>query len=256
MLSRKELDGYRKITGFNLGQVEKDYLQHIVLLLLSRSVGDELVFKGGTCLQKVFGLNRFSEDLDFTQCGSVNFEDLSSSIARGLRGFGYSSSLKIKKKKIAIGFNIKVQGPLYQGTERSVCSLHMEFSLREDVLFEPEFKTLHPIYEDLPAYSTLVMNPKELLAEKVRALLTRNRARDLYDIYFLLKKNTALEKDVMDKKMQYYKRTTDLNKISEAIQAREATWEREIPQLTPLIYDFRDVKKFILDEVKRSYESG
>ena len=66
MLSRKNLESMRSVLGYNLGQVESDYLQHILLLLLSRRAGNWLVFKGGTALQKAYGLNRFSDDLDFT----------------------------------------------------------------------------------------------------------------------------------------------------------------------------------------------
>jgi predicted nucleotidyltransferase component of viral defense system len=66
MLTKEELRTYEKTVGFNLWQVEKDYLQHLVLLFLYSRIKNEPVFKGGTALQKVFGLNRFSIDLDFS----------------------------------------------------------------------------------------------------------------------------------------------------------------------------------------------
>ncbi len=66
MLSRKNLESMKSVLGYNLGQAESDYLQHILLLFLSRRSGNWLVIKGGTTLQKAHGLNRFSDDLDFT----------------------------------------------------------------------------------------------------------------------------------------------------------------------------------------------
>ncbi len=66
MMSRKNLESMQSVLGYNLGQVESDYLQHILLLFLSRRAGNWLVIKGGTALQKAYGLNRFSDDLDFT----------------------------------------------------------------------------------------------------------------------------------------------------------------------------------------------
>ena len=63
MISKEDLKQYSKIIGFNLGQTETDYLQHLFLLLMSRHLYGELVFKGGTALQKAYGLNRFSVDL-------------------------------------------------------------------------------------------------------------------------------------------------------------------------------------------------
>ena len=65
-MNRDELRKYIGITGYSLGHVEKDYFQHIILGALSRNFGETLVFKGGTALQKLGVINRFSEDLDFT----------------------------------------------------------------------------------------------------------------------------------------------------------------------------------------------
>lgn len=74
MLSRAELEKFMSVLGFNIWQVERDYLQHLFLMLLSRHAGNELVFKGGTSLQKVYGLNRFSIDIDFTQNSDLDIE--------------------------------------------------------------------------------------------------------------------------------------------------------------------------------------
>ncbi len=67
MISRKELQEYAQIKKLNLGQAEKEYFQNIVLFILYEQFGKELVFKGGTALSKAYGLERFSEDLDFTR---------------------------------------------------------------------------------------------------------------------------------------------------------------------------------------------
>src|SRR6266545_7444269 len=60
-------------TGFVPRLIEKDYFCTVLLAFLSETAGDELVFKGGTCLAKVHAaLYRLSEDLDFTIPVSVN----------------------------------------------------------------------------------------------------------------------------------------------------------------------------------------
>jgi len=73
-MNREELRRYVGVTRFSLGQVEKDYFQHIVLGAISRRMAGLLVFKGGTALQKMGLLTRFSEDLDFTITGEVTLE--------------------------------------------------------------------------------------------------------------------------------------------------------------------------------------
>lgn len=77
MISRQQLHSYTNLLGYSLGQVEKDYLQHLFLFYLYSEVSTEFVFKGGTSLQKCFGLDRFSEDLDFTYQGEQHKVDSS-----------------------------------------------------------------------------------------------------------------------------------------------------------------------------------
>jgi predicted nucleotidyltransferase component of viral defense system len=46
--------------------VLQELMQHYVLAALSRAgLFDKAMFHGGTCLRIVYGMNRFSEDLDF-----------------------------------------------------------------------------------------------------------------------------------------------------------------------------------------------
>lgn len=53
--------------GFAARLIEKDYFCTVLLAYLSAAAGDDLVFKGGTCLTKVHSeLYRLSEDLDYT----------------------------------------------------------------------------------------------------------------------------------------------------------------------------------------------
>jgi hypothetical protein len=54
-------------SGFAARLIEKDYFCTLLLAYLSTAAGEDLVFKGGTCLAKVHAeLYRLIEDLDFT----------------------------------------------------------------------------------------------------------------------------------------------------------------------------------------------
>jgi len=53
-------------TAFAARLIEKDYFCTVLLAYLTRAAGQDLVFKGGTCLAKVHAeMHRLSEDLDF-----------------------------------------------------------------------------------------------------------------------------------------------------------------------------------------------
>ena len=48
-------------------QLEKDYLLNLILKIFSTTtLSEHAVFKGGTAINYFYGLDRFSEDLDFT----------------------------------------------------------------------------------------------------------------------------------------------------------------------------------------------
>jgi predicted nucleotidyltransferase component of viral defense system len=85
-----------------------------------------LVFKGGTALQKAYALSRFSIDLDFT-LKDVNFDSqtLFKKIVSYLNSFGLKTETIKLKKKVSEIFILKIQGPLYDGTERSLSSLRI-----------------------------------------------------------------------------------------------------------------------------------
>lgn len=76
----------------------REILQQIALLGLWRSkFFDKAAFYGGTALRILYGLDRYSEDLDFSLLSSTKQFDLSS----------YSSALK--KELAAFGFEVRVE---------------------------------------------------------------------------------------------------------------------------------------------------
>jgi len=81
-MNREELKKYVGTTAFSLGHVEKDYIQHIVLGSLSRNWSGYLVFKGGTALQKIGLVNRFSEVMDFTEKKDILPEKLADAVVK------------------------------------------------------------------------------------------------------------------------------------------------------------------------------
>ncbi|MEW5936625.1 MAG: nucleotidyl transferase AbiEii/AbiGii toxin family protein [Candidatus Thermoplasmatota archaeon] len=251
MLSRGDLERLRSVLGYTLGQVEKDYIQHMFLLHLYKDIKDELVFKGGTCLQKIYGLGRFSEDLDFTVNGPVDIEKSLARTRQGMSRFGCLAEIANRSEDdIRISVRIKTRGPLYDGTELSQCSLRLEASKREKVLLPPVIKTISPVYEDMPFYSLPTMDLEEILAEKVRGLLTRDRARDAYDLYYLVKKGVSVRRDIIEKKLEYYGLSFDIAEVVRSISGKRKVWVSELKPLITHLPNFEEVEKTILDKVR------
>ncbi|MEM3368722.1 MAG: nucleotidyl transferase AbiEii/AbiGii toxin family protein [Thermoproteota archaeon] len=246
MLDKRQIQELTKVSGFSLWQTEKDYLQHVFLLFLSIESKRELIFKGGTALQKVYGLNRFSLDLDFTSTNGKE-EEIVNKIAKDIKDFGYETevSKNVQYKEESKSLTLKIKGPLYDGTEKSITSLRIEISHRRDLQLEPETKEIVPIYPDIRPYIVLVMRLEEILAEKIRAIYKRGRARDLYDLWFLIRKNTKYDTKLINKKLEYYKLTYNKQELKKKIQEIEKIWVQELKPITTFTPQFQTILKDI-----------
>lgn len=165
--------------------IERDYIQTVFLYELYKQ-SNNFFFKGGTCLRMGYKLNRYSEDLDF------NYNDppengikvLNGASAR-LNDFGMES--QIKKVDISpSGFTTKLRykGPLYNGTERSLGAITIDVNCRKEHV-KTTTQLYNPVYDDCPSFVMRCLTLDHLFAEKIRALLIRNKPRDLYDVWFL-----------------------------------------------------------------------
>jgi len=233
-MNRTALLQQSRSLGWTLGSIEKDYLQHILLRAIAGRCGPALVFKGGTALQKVWGLPRFSEDLDFTNVGT---EDPLSFVEPALRGFQhYGHKARIAKERRGASSwscQVSVEGPLFQGLNRSRCFIRIELSLREKTLLEPAVQEIIPRYSNLPPYLVTVMAPAEMLAEKVRTLYGREKARDLYDLAFLLNRGTIPSRKLIDHKLALYKLAFNARDFHVRVALVAQQWQEELERLLP-----------------------
>lgn len=245
MLNKEELKDISRATRLKLHQQEKHYIQTIVLNSIYSSLSNELVFKGGTALFFCFGLNRFSEDLDFTMQKEINIEKLKERIKKDLELWGIKNKIsEVKENKISVSFKIGAEGPLYS-KEIERCFVNIEISKREEVE-NFEVKEIKTIYPDIFPFTICIMKKEEVLAEKIRTILTRNYVRDLYDFYFLIKQNTRVDFELVNKKLFYYNKKFDKHEFLKKIDEMEEIWESELkPFIIGNFPQFLEVKKTI-----------
>lgn len=248
MLNRNDLNKYGP-PGFHLSQKEKDYVQHWILYYLSQS-GFKGIFKGGTALQKAYNLPRYSEDLDFTLNNSE--EPNLESLKAFLESAGFSGiSWKKETKNLSSTIKIRFQGPLYSGSEISEGTIVLDFSNREKTLKKTIPQIITPPYPDLLPYSCNVMDKSEMSAEKIRAILSRSSARDLFDLYFLLHQKITIDKKILEQKLSYYELKFNYADFEEKIRKLKKIWKTEIASLTVNFLEYDFVSEFILSELKK-----
>jgi predicted nucleotidyltransferase component of viral defense system len=192
-------------TGFAARLIEKDYFSSVLLEYLA-SASKDLVFKGGTCLAKVYaGFYRLSEDLDFVISMSTNAKRTDRSKQAGaLKPVMANMAAQLpafRMIKPLTGANnstqyIAVAGYMSLISGRSE-TMKIEVGLREPLLTPAKTELANAILLN-PVSDRTLINPislrciskMEAFAEKFRAALTRRDVaiRDFYDIDYASKK--------------------------------------------------------------------
>ena len=248
MITKSELFDTARLKGIdNKGYAEKDYLLELVLFSLSKNMKDELIFKGGTALYKFFKLDRFSEDLDFSGVKEIDIGGLMKKVMNDLSKFNVESEIsKIKEPFNSVLITLRIKGQLYDGNSRTVSNIRIDINKKSKVELEPLRLKFASLYRDIPSFYVLVMQEKEILAEKIRALMTRDKARDLYDAFELIMNKIEIDKKLIEKKLRYYNLKFSKGELSKSIDEKEKLWGVELKPLLVELPDFAEVKKKIL----------
>ncbi len=252
MLTKSELDKVAKFKKLSSINAEKDYLQELVLFSLYSNVGKELIFKGGTCLYKLYKLNRFSEDLDFTLVKKVDIKEIANKITSDLFLLNIKSRIKeIKEFKNEINVRLLLNGPLYRGSKQTQCFIPLNISSKERILLDANKESIISLYREIPNFELFVMKEKEILAEKVRAIFTREKPRDIYDLWFLItKKNIAFDLELINKKLALYNSRFNFREFKNRIRRMKGLWESDLKNLIiGELDDFDKIKREIFGKI-------
>jgi len=243
MLTRRQLRNLSLKQGVGLYVVERDYVQTLFLYELYKHVSGFL-FKGGTCLRMGYNLNRYSEDLDFNfnNGPAIGMNELVETASR-LADFGIESELKEEKSSFGFTHRLRYKGPLYDGKDISKGTIKIDVSCRKEQV-ETTTKLLNPVYDDCPSFVLTCLTLDHILAEKIRALVTRGKPRDLYDVWFL-SETVDLNRELIDTKLKLYKLTLDDVDLNEIFSNVEKEWKQDILPLLGFLPDFNELKKTV-----------
>ena len=185
----------------------REYLQLAFLQkLYQKKPSQQIYFKGGTAIHLIFGAPRFSEDLDFTVgLPSGEFDDYIQSVFARMES---EEGITWKEKKSLAGKQFLLTAP--PGILPYSATVALDFSFREKVL-APAQSIIQSAYPILFTSFIHHLSQEEILAEKIRAITTRRKGRDLYDLWFLLSKGVIIKTDMVKKKLAYYKLTNVTN---------------------------------------------
>lgn len=232
MIRKEELLEIAKFKGIAPKLAELDYLQDIALLIAAGEFGERLVFKGGTCLYKAYKLNRFSEDLDFSARKGFKPREFFQRLPYFFNLLDLKSRVRVEQFQKCINVRLEVNGPLYDGGRETAAVLMFNVSLRERVVLPAIAFPYSSLYQEVRPFDLFVMDEKEILAEKVRAIYERNKARDVYDIWYLLKRrNVLVAEGIVNKKLAYSGVKFEMAGFFAKIDEKKIGWERDLAGL-------------------------
>ena len=169
----------------------REYCQHLFLSELYKIEGSEsLLFKGGTALRILYGSSRFSEDLDFSLIHIQGHrqkkftEHLFTHTLAAIEHIGMKVALGSKPGPTSKGYYGQAVFYLY---DYLPLTISMNISTRNGKKTRHEVDTVASDF--IPPYMVFHLPQEVLIEEKVfGALLERKKARDFYDLYFMMRK--------------------------------------------------------------------
>ena len=243
----------------------KEIIQEIALAGLSRGgFFEKAAFYGGTCLRIFYGLNRFSEDLDFAlleKDPDFRLSDYFPSLEREFASYGIEIRAEEKKKD----FDSDVRSAFLKG---NTLALMMTFFPKSEdarkIISNQKMKIKFEVDTDnpkggrtetkfrlLPApYQVRVFGESTLFAGKIHAIICRNyknsvKGRDYYDYLFYIGKGSAFNLEYLENKLKNTEAIAQnekltLGKVKEMLKARFETVDYESAK--------EDVSNFINDK--------
>lgn len=187
-------------TGFTATLIERDYFCSLVLQHFFSS-DTSLVFKGGTCLSKVYvDFYRLSEDLDFVipvtadttrpqrRAEMEPIKSIFGKLPTVVPGVEISEEFEGHNESRQYIAYLQYRSTVIEKLE----NVKVEIGLREPLLMPSESRTARTIVVNpfsrlpfLPAFTVRAMALREAYAEKFRAAMTRKEpaVRDFFDLF-------------------------------------------------------------------------
>ncbi len=231
----------------------KDYYLTIMLFLMKDIKG--LYFKGGTALQKsLIYYSRLSVDIDFTLDKTLK------SVRKEIETVINESKLfgNITKDKDVDKF-VRLIVPY--NTKLGTGEIFIDLNERGKMLTKPESLEMKHFYPNIPTFKTPCLSRDEMVAEKVAAAIGRNKPRDHFDIYQIIKHDININMSLVKKKCEQSGQDSSILKMFNRAKKLYGEWNDdmvpllveevsfvEVMQTLAKHFNLKDEKEFLKKE--------
>lgn len=242
-----DFNGIVSLHTFQRSLLLKDY--YLTRILYSLRDVEGIYFKGGTAINKIL-LNhpRLSEDIDFTL--TKDEQEVKEEITKIVRALDFYKDHK--EGKNVEGF---VRIIVICKSELGDSELFIDLNKRAKLVAPTEVQPINHFYVPfIPEFSMKTLGKKEMIAEKVAATIGRNKPRDHFDVYNLIREGHSIDLDLVKKKCVASGCEFSILKMFNKAQTLKNRWDRDmIPLLAEPIL-FQEVIKSLSKHFKLKEE--
>jgi len=247
-ISEDEFNDIASRLKFDRVKLTKDYFITVLLYLIKDING--AYFKGGTAINKIFlDHARLSEDIDFSLTHEV--ADVKKEIIGIIKKSGLFGN--ITEDKNVDGFlRLVVEYTDFDGKKDSV---FIDLNKRAKLSLPSETHKVNHFYIPfIPEFSVKTVAKKEMICEKVAATIGRNKPRDHYDVYMLLKKGVVIDMDMVKNKCHQSEDEFSIIKMFNKAKMLKNRWDKDMISLISEPITFQEVIQYLAKHFKLKEE--
>lgn len=234
-------------TNFSQTLLTKDYT--ITRMLYALKDVKNIYFKGGTALQKIFlNHSRLSEDIDFTVTSDVKEKE--KEIKQLLKDQKFIKEIT-KDKSVDKFIRMVISYDDFFGEPETI---FIDLNERGKLLTKPEVNAITHFYPDIPSFSFPTLSKEEMIAEKVAAAIGRNKPRDHYDIYLILKRQLPINMKLVEEKCKQSGDEFSIISMFNKANKLKNRWDQDMIPLLPKPESFANVMQTLAKHFKLKYE--
>lgn len=234
-------------------QVEQDLpLSRLIIEIANDAyLGNELMFRGGTCLHKLH-LNpalRYSEDLDYVRRSEGGIGVLVDAVRAIADRLGMSVTTNIRSFP-----KVRLRAPFTSGSGTMSVKIEVNTYERSPVrgLVQVPYTVGSQWYQGSADVQTFAI--AELVATKIRALFQRSKGRDLFDLWLALTELAVPPADIIECFAPYRpdKYTAALAEQNLRAKLADLSFRHDLDQLVStrqFEYDIDSAAELVIDQL-------
>lgn len=264
MIPKADIVAWRQVAPWvSDAQVEQDLIisRTLVSMFQDVNIAEQLVFRGGTALHKLYfnPACRYSEDIDLVQIVPGPIGGLLDTLQAILNAFLGKPRRNQKESSVILAYRMDSEGPPIVPLR-----LKVEINTREHLTVygfqKRPFRVRSRWFTGECGITTFEF--EELLATKVRALYQRRKGRDLFDLWYGLKEGNADAAKVVRIFKEYMKAEKHSISAEDYEKNIEAKMKHSgfIEDVTPLLpadmsYDIKEAFSLVTQQIVSRIDS-